>query len=239
MVCARISITETETNMKTLEFKNTNNKPRLKIKNDEVVIISGPQIESITPFVMPDLKEVFYDQDNEIHYQITNGGKKTNLDFPNAEYDAIIDDIQSYLDKIHYGSDDASAKLRMFNNKNRDITDMRDEKNKADFEYQGNYFVSDTENIQGVRIAVLDMEDHEPIPTFVGDVDEGKWASANPAVFVPFTVGEFKLFAKYYYDHRERNFTNYKQLKTQLYIAYSSGATLNELKDFDIGVGWD
>jgi hypothetical protein len=119
-----------------------------------------------------------------------------------------------------------------------EIVAKRREKNSADFTYKGTLFVSDEPNIQGVRLMVEGLPDRDPIPTFTGTELAGTWRSAEDT-FIPFTCGEFRDFSNFYYNHREKNFTNYTVLTIAAMTAYANGATAEELNNFDISQGWD
>jgi hypothetical protein len=82
------------------------------------------------------------------------------------------------------------------------------------------------------------LDDTDPIPTFVGTAIESTWANAENG-FTPMNCGQFRAFASHYYNHREKNFTNYTMLTIAATQAYMAGATAEQLNAFDISQGWD
>lgn len=118
------------------------------------------------------------------------------------------------------------------------IIAKRQEKNAENFVYNGVTYISDEANIQGVKVRINGNPDSDPIPTFVGTPLESTWHAVG-GIFTPFNCGQFREFAAAYYDHREKNFTNYTVLTIAATQAYSGGATAEQLDKFDITLGWD
>lgn len=118
------------------------------------------------------------------------------------------------------------------------IIAVRQGKNAANFQYQGVWYVSDEPTILGVKARIIGLPDVDPIPTFTGTALSSTWATAEDT-FTPFTCGEFRAFADHYYNHREKNFTNYTMLTIAATQTYQAGATVQELDAFDISQGWD
>jgi hypothetical protein len=131
-----------------------------------------------------------------------------------------------------------AARVAAFDSLKIRIVDKRKEKNSADFAYQGVQYVSDEPNILGVKSQIESLEDDAAIPTFTGTALASTWASAE-GTFTPFNCGGFRVFASFYYSHREKNFTNYTLLTIEATQAYLAGATIEELEAFDISQGWD
>jgi hypothetical protein len=125
-----------------------------------------------------------------------------------------------------------------FENLKARILRERQKRNSLNFTYNGIEYKDDETNIQGVKIAIEGWEETLLIPTFVGTPLEGKWAAATDGTFIDFTVAEFRLFAKTYYDRREKNFTNYTMLTIAATQAYLGGASSTILNEFDISQGW-
>lgn len=174
-------------------------------------------------------------------YKFTDSGGVTHLttgmSIPNAPGNRHW---QRYQEYVAAGGETLPAKDR-----DDELADLRarivakrQEMNNADFEYNGTLFVSDEPNIQGVRLRIEGLPDSDPIPTFTGTELASTWRSAENT-FVPFNCGEFRAFSNFYYNHREKNFTNYTVLTIAAMTAYANGATAAEIRSFDISQGWD
>ena len=129
-------------------------------------------------------------------------------------------------------------RLEAFNKLKQRIISKRQEKNSANFVYNGHPYVSDEVNIQGVRIQVDGAPGTDPIPTFVGTQLASTWHTADDQ-FVLFNAEQFRAFATVYFSHREKNFTNYTMLTIMATQAYNTGATVDQLNNFDISQGWN
>jgi len=130
------------------------------------------------------------------------------------------------------------VRLISFNNLKTRIIEKRRVMNDANFQYLEAEYVSDEPNIAGVRLQIAGLDDTDPIPTFVGTDLASTWANAENG-FTPFNCGQFRAFASHYYNHREKNFTNYTLLTIAATQAYMAGATAEQLNAFDISSGWD
>jgi hypothetical protein len=130
------------------------------------------------------------------------------------------------------------VRLISFNNLKTRIIEKRREMNDANFQYLGVEYISDEPNIAGVRLQIEGLDDTDPIPTFTGTAIESTWANAENG-FTPMNCGQFRAFASHYYNHREKNFTNYTMLTIAATQAYMAGATAEQLNAFDISAGWD
>jgi hypothetical protein len=133
---------------------------------------------------------------------------------------------------------EVTARDRAFARKKDAIIERRQEKNAKDFKYNGVKFVSDELNILATHVMCMRKVGTEPIPTFPGTVLAGMWISADGTP-VPFTCGQFLAFGDAYFQHRAINFGTYTLLTAGLIDLYASGATKEQLQDYDISQGWD
>lgn len=186
----------------------------------------------------------YYDMNYEIdagHYSYSNDGVTIKtLPHPNAEYEELIENAALYLERQkdpYYKLTEQAQKDFAFNKRANDIIKRRQLENSKDFTYNDNLYKSDEVNIQGVHLKIQSMDDADPIPTFIGTPFHGCWATATEN-FVYYTVADFKEFSDYYYDYREKNFTNYTMLTYQLRELYLNDGSKEQLLNFSIEDGW-
>lgn len=158
----------------------------------------------------------------------------------NSFFEQLLNNIDIYIERHEnpfWGMDESQQTNQAYIMKMAEIISRRQIENSKDFYYNNVPYKSDETNIQGVRLATERMMDNTKIPTFKRTEIEGTWATADER-FIPFTVGEFRKFSNYYFELRNKNFTNYTLLAIALTKIYNNGATKEQILNFNIEDGW-
>jgi len=108
---------------------------------------------------------------------------------------------------------------------------------KKDFLYNGNWFISDRDNIQFVQNECLASDPNEPIRTFLGTINEGKWLGRNK--FIQFTCGEFIEFASAYFERGSNNFTiKAEHIMAVKIMEQDTSKTAQDVLNYNYSTGW-
>lgn len=143
-----------------------------------------------------------------------------------------IEEIPGYME--------AKEKEAAFNKRSSELLEERKNRNNVwPFIVGENTYVNDEQNIQGVKVQILDKPLTDPLPTFIGLPVAGCWKTFDDQ-FVPFTNQEFMdTICETYFAMRSFNFGWYGVLVMQLAELYSSPtSTKEQIAAFEITVGW-
>jgi len=146
--------------------------------------------------------------------------------------EGTFSEVQGYLEQ--------KEKTVVFNQKKNQLLEERKNRNNFwPFVCDGNNYVNDELNIQGVKIQVIGKPDTDPIPTFPGFPVAGCWKTFDDQ-FVPFTCKTFQdLLCDTYFGMRSHNFGWYGVLDAQLTALYNDVESSKEdIESFDIKAGW-
>jgi hypothetical protein len=146
--------------------------------------------------------------------------------------DGIFSEVEGYL--AQQEKDIAFAK------KAAELLEERKNRNNfLPFVCDGNNYVNDELNIQGVKIQVLGKPVDDPIPTFPGLPVAGCWKTFDDQ-FIPFTTTTFQsTLCDTYFGMRSHNFGWYGVLASQLKALYDDiESTKEDIESFDIKTGW-
>lgn len=132
------------------------------------------------------------------------------------------------------------VRLAKFTAKALDLAKIKSNRNNVfPFMFGGNIYKNDEINIFGVKIAAFGKPVTNPLQTFIGTANEGKWKT-DDRQYIAFTYQEFMdgVFETYFIM-RSDNFTNADRLYTELLTMYADPTKTDEdIVAFDISVGW-
>lgn len=158
-------------------------------------------------------------------------------------YYSVIDGILTPMTPEEKQAYDIQAeKHQAYKDMEQGIADRKYKENYKPFPYQGNTYKSeekDRENIEGVQNVCLSLLSSDPIPTFPMTPDKSGtwWVMENTQV--PFTCGEFLIFAKAYADRFSWNYDNSVVHRTNIYGLYiDPSKTAQDVLDYDYSTGW-
>jgi len=113
-------------------------------------------------------------------------------------------------------------------------------KNEENFTFDGHEYYADDKSVQATQNQCLTMSDSDNIP-----VPNGAWKTAevdgsgNP-VFVSFTVGEFKNFAKTLFDRGAANFgVKESHIQALKVLESDNSKTVIDILNYDYSAGWN
>lgn len=205
--------------------------------------LSFHNIEEFTKYTgetLPVSDFIDYEPNNNLFIVGKNKGVPVQDETHNSFFEQLLGNIDIYIERYEnpfWGMDEDQQNNQAYIMKMAEIISRRQIENSKDFYYNNVPYKSDETNIQGVRLATERMMDNTKIPTFKGSEIEGTWATADER-FIPFTVGEFRKFSNYYFELRNKNFTNYTLLAIALTKIYNNGATKEQILNFNIEDGW-
>lgn len=205
--------------------------------------LSFHNIEEFTTYTgetLPVSDFIDYEPNNNLFIVGKNEGIPIHDESHNSFFERLLENIDIYIERFEdpfWGMDESQQTNQAYIMKMAEIISRRQIENNKDFYYNNVPYKSDEINIQGVRLATERMIDAAKIPTFKGTEIEGTWATADER-FIPFTVGEFRKFSNYYFELRNKNFTNYTLLAIALTKIYNNGATKEQILNFNIEDGW-
>lgn len=138
-----------------------------------------------------------------------------------------LEEVPGYLE--------AKEKREALDKKLAEILEQRRNRNNVwDFIYDGHQYVNDEQNIQGVKVQILDKPLTDPIPTFPGLPVAGCWRTSDDQ-YVSYSNQSFMSgLCEAYFAMRSFNFGWYGVLSAQV----SALATKDEIEAFDVTQGW-
>lgn len=202
--------------------------------------INIDEFTKYTGETLPASDYIDYEPNSNIFIVGKNEGIPVQDESHNSFFEQLLNNIDIYIERYEnpfWGMDESQQTNQAYIMKMAEIVSRRQIENSKDFYYNNVPYKSDETNIQGVRLATERMMDNIKIPTFKGTEIEGTWAAADER-FIPFTVGEFRKFSNYYFELRNKNFTNYTLLSIALTKIYNNGATKEQILNFNIEDGW-
>lgn len=129
------------------------------------------------------------------------------------------------------------AKLSARDEQLRKIEQMQQDKNLENFQYNGNYYISDKSSIQATQNDCLVLSGSDPINTLRGTQYEGHWKTANG--FVRYTAAEFLEFAAAYFLRGSDNFTTRSTHMMAIEDLYEDQSkTAEDIMAYDYSEGW-
>ena len=132
------------------------------------------------------------------------------------------------------------VRLAAFTAKATELVTMKSMRNnKYPFIYDGHEYVNDEVNLIGVRVASMGKDLTQPIQTFIGTENEGKWKT-NDRNYISFTYQEFiNGLSEAYFLMRTTNFTNTDVKYAELMAIYMDPTkTVEDIDAFDLTTGW-
>lgn len=170
----------------------------------------------------------------------SEGGWSVTIDIRGNWYDAdgsvvVVDSLDSDVSGLSRELSTEQLRSQALQTKLAEILEQRKNRNNVwDFVFDGNQYVNDEQNIQGVKVQVLDKPLTDPIPTFPGLPVAGCWRTSDDQ-YVPFTNQLFMSgLCEAYFAVRSFNFGWYGVLCSQV----AALETKEEIEAFDTTAGW-
>jgi len=181
-------------------------------------------------FTSLDLSSGVFRYSNEAYIPNDDGNRDWVEYLSYVDGGGMTDPYQDTEDTLNDMILEVDGKNRMENLKNFPYTKSGgDEQN----------YIADSDSILAVSVEASGMTQTDPIP-----VPNGQWKTADKAgdgitpIYVGYTCGEFADFKTAYYTRSSNNFGVKETHNNNLRSLYLSGATSQEIRDYDYSTGW-
>lgn len=163
---------------------------------------------------------------------------KTFEEMDSSLYESAIAMLPTLIERVqdkYYGKTEEELILMKREEKLEEILEQRQKRNNVwDFVYDNHQYVNDEQNLQGVKVQVLNKPLTDPIPTFPGLPMAGSWRTSDDQ-YVPYTNDTFMNgLCEEYFAMRSFNFGWYGVLCAQV----AALETKEEIEAFDVTQGW-